>query len=114
MRFLKVSIRYCKIFSFDFYRTQKSSNDHPVLQMGKLNPIEIKLTKARWPVRLAESGFKFRFGRFQSPLLFEVKEKGGGGGGGFPDGSVVGNLPGSARETGLIPSPGGSHMPQGN
>ena len=37
-------------FSFDSLCTLKSSNDRPILQMGKLNPIEIKVTKARWPV----------------------------------------------------------------
>ena len=33
---------------------------------------------------------------------------------GFPGGSVVKNLPAKAGDTGLIPDPGGSHMPQGN
>ena len=31
---------------------------------------------------------------------------------GFPSGSVVRNLPACAGDTGLIPNPGGSHMPQ--
>ena len=33
---------------------------------------------------------------------------------GFPGGSVVKNLPANAEDTGLIPSPGRSHMPWGN
>ena len=33
---------------------------------------------------------------------------------GFPDGSVVKNPPANARDTGSIPSPGRSHMPQSN
>ena len=31
---------------------------------------------------------------------------------GFPGGSVVKNPPANARDTGLIPDPGRSHMPQ--
>ena len=34
--------------------------------------------------------------------------------GGFPGGSVVKNLLANARNTGLIPGPGISHMPQDN
>ena len=34
--------------------------------------------------------------------------------GGFPGGSVVKNLPASAGDTGLIPSRGRSHVPQGS
>ena len=33
---------------------------------------------------------------------------------GFPDGAVVGNLPGNAEDTGLSPGLGGSHMPPSN
>ena len=33
---------------------------------------------------------------------------------GFPSGTVVGSLPASAGDTGLIPGPGRSHMPQSN
>lgn len=33
---------------------------------------------------------------------------------GFPGGSVVRNPPGNAGDTGSIPSPGRSHMSQGN
>ena len=33
---------------------------------------------------------------------------------GFPDGSLVKNLPVNAGDTGLIPDLGGSHMPQSN
>ena len=33
---------------------------------------------------------------------------------GFPDGSVVMKLPANAGDTGLIPDPGRSHMPQSN
>ena len=33
---------------------------------------------------------------------------------GFPGGSVVNNLPANACDTGLIPGPGRSHMPQSN
>jgi len=33
---------------------------------------------------------------------------------GFPDGPVVKDLPVNARDTGLIPGPERSHMPQGN
>ena len=36
------------------------------------------------------------------------------GNGGFPGGSVVNNLPANAEDTGLIPDPGGSHMPRSN
>ena len=32
----------------------------------------------------------------------------------FPGGSVNGNLPGNAGHTGLIPGPGGVHMPWNN
>ena len=32
----------------------------------------------------------------------------------FPGGSVNGNLPGNAGDTGLIPGPGGVHMPWNN
>ena len=32
----------------------------------------------------------------------------------FPGGPVVKNLPYNERDTGLIPGPGGSHMPQAN
>ena len=32
----------------------------------------------------------------------------------FPDGPVVGNPPANARDMGLIPGPGRSHMPRGN
>ena len=32
----------------------------------------------------------------------------------FPDGPVFQNRPASAGDTGLIPGPGGSHMPQSN
>ena len=35
-------------------------------------------------------------------------------GGGFPGDSVVKNLPAKAGDTGLIPDPGRSHMPQSN
>ena len=34
--------------------------------------------------------------------------------GDFPGGPVVKNLPANAGDTGLIPGPGRSHMPQGN
>ena len=34
--------------------------------------------------------------------------------GGFPGDSVVKNLPANAGDTGSIPGPGKSHMPQGN
>ena len=33
---------------------------------------------------------------------------------GFPGGAVVENLPASAGDTGSIPDPGRSHMPQSN
>ena len=33
-------------------------------------------------------------------------------GGDFPDGAVVKNPPANAGDTGLIPGPGRSHMPQ--
>ena len=33
---------------------------------------------------------------------------------GFPGGSVVKNLPANAGDTGLIPDPGGSHIPCSN
>ena len=33
---------------------------------------------------------------------------------GFPGGPVVKNLPANAGDTGSIPDPGRSHMPQGN
>ena len=33
---------------------------------------------------------------------------------GFPGGSVVKNLPANARDTGLIPDLGRSHMPKSN
>ena len=33
---------------------------------------------------------------------------------GFPGGPVVGKLPANVADTGLIPGPGRSHMPQGN
>ena len=33
---------------------------------------------------------------------------------GFPSGSVITNLPASARDTGSIPGPGGTHMPWSN
>ena len=32
----------------------------------------------------------------------------------LPDGSVVNNQPAKVRNTGSIPDPGRSHMPQGN
>ena len=32
----------------------------------------------------------------------------------FPGGAVVKNLPANAGDTGLIPGPGRSHMPQSN
>ena len=32
----------------------------------------------------------------------------------FPGGPVVKNLPCNAGDTGLIPGPGGFHIPQGN
>ena len=32
----------------------------------------------------------------------------------FPGGTVVNNLPANAGDTGSIPGPGGSHMPQSN
>ena len=36
------------------------------------------------------------------------------GGMGFPDGSVVKNLPANLGDTGLVPDPGRSNMPQSN
>ena len=42
-------------------------------------------------------------------MHFKKKKKGD-----FPGGTVVKNLPANAGDTGLIPGPGNSHMPQSN
>ena len=49
-----------------------------------------------------------------SNKLVELKKKKKENVQGFPDGSVVKNLPAKAGDTSSIPGPRGYHMPQGN
>ena len=53
---------------------------------------------------------KFSYHRFCVSIFFLYKDNGGG----LPGGAVVKNPPASAGDTGSIPGPGRSHVPQSN